>query len=227
MKHSMLRNFAVLLATACLAACATPTPGADDNAKTSSDRFKVKVTSDSEEIRLGLHAQGLSASQSAALAQFGDAWRVNEGRKIMIQAPSGARDPAAAYRMSESARTFLVSRGLPEEKIEVVGYDAAGDAAAPLIVGYLRYRAELPECGKNWPNIAHSIKNKAQPNFGCAVTANMAAQIADPGDLVTPRDMTPPDAARRQTVLDKYRAGDKTTAERDEGASGTVSSVIK
>lgn len=227
MMSTMLRPFAVLLATASLAACATPIPGADENAKTSAERFKVKVEEQPEEIRLAMHAQGLSGAQQSALAEFQDNWREGEGRLILIQAPSGAKDPGTAYRMMEGARAFLLDHGVPEEKIDVIGYDPAGDAAAPLIVGYMRYSAVIPECGKNWPNLARSIKNQSNPNFGCATNANMAVQMADQGDLVHPRTMTPQDAARRQAVLDKYRAGEKTGAEKDESANGAVSTAVK
>ncbi len=71
------------------------------------------------------------------------------------------------------------------------------------------------------------MSNQPQPNFGCAVTSNMTAQIADPGDLLGPRTMTPQDAARRQVVLQKYRAGEKTGAEIDDGANGAVSQAVK
>ena len=49
--------------------------------------------------------------------------------------------------------------------------------------------------------------NEGYPEFGCAVTANIAAQIADPADLLAPRASDAPDAQRRQVVLDKYRQG--------------------
>ena len=227
MRSFLVRMLAVCITSACVTACATPTPGANKSARTVSDRFKVKVESEPEEIRLALRAEGLSAAQSAALAEFTAAWRENDGRTIKIQAPNAARDPATAYRMMEGAKVFLIGQGIPESEIETIGYDAGGDVSAPLIVGYLRYKAAIPECGKNWANISHSFSNKPQSNFGCAVTANMAAQIADPGDLLKPRDMTPQDATRRQNVLDKYRVGEKTAAEKDDSASGAVSSAIK
>jgi pilus assembly protein CpaD len=129
--------------------------------------------------------------------------------------------------MSEAARSFLISNGVPADKIEVVSYrPEPGAAAPPLLVGYLRYAAELPKCGETWTNIAHSWKNDVQPNFGCAVSANMAAQTADPADLLGPRRMTPQDAARRQVVLDKYRAGEITASAKDEKADGAISRAV-
>jgi pilus assembly protein CpaD len=128
--------------------------------------------------------------------------------------------------MSEAARSFLISKGVPADQIEVTGYAPDGQGAPPLLVGYLRFEAELPECGKTWTNIAHSWKNDVQANFGCAVTANMAAQMADPGDLMGPRRMTPQDAARRQDVLDKYRRGEVTSSATDSKASGVISHAV-
>jgi pilus assembly protein CpaD len=71
------------------------------------------------------------------------------------------------------------------------------------------------------------MSNDVQPNFGCAVTANMAAQIANPADLARPQHATPADAARRSLVLDKYRKGQITSSEKDDQAKGVVSDAIK
>ena len=51
--------------------------------------------------------------------------------------------------------------------------------------------------------------------------------IANPGDLLAPRPTDPSDAARRDTVLGKYRQGETTSASKDDQASGTVSEVAK
>ena len=50
--------------------------------------------------------------------------------------------------------------------------------------------------------------------------------MADPGDLLGPRRMTPQDGARRQDVLDKYRRGEVTSAKSDPTASGKISSAV-
>jgi len=54
----------------------------------------------------------------------------------------------------------------------------------------------------------------------------IAAQVADPADLLHPRTEAPPDAARRQTVLDKYRQGAVTSAAKDTQANGAVSTTV-
>jgi pilus assembly protein CpaD len=230
MTRTLFRTFAALGLVAGLGACATDIPGADKHAELPTQRFEPKVTSKPEEVLLAVHAQGLSARQADALAKLYAYWMEDEGGVIGVQAPTDGVDPAAAYRMSEAARSFLISRGVPPGKIEVVGYDPVpGDsagAAPPLKVGYLRYHAEIPECGKTWTNISRSWKNEVQPNFGCAVSANMAAQIADPADLLGPRPMTPQDATRRQEILDKYRKGELTSAAKDDKADGAISRAV-
>jgi pilus assembly protein CpaD len=223
---SYLRGLAAVGLAAVLAGCATKIPGANEKAETPTQRFEAKVTPKPEEVRLAIHAQGLSPAQTDALDKFAAYWRDDEGGTVGIQAPSEGVDPAAAYRMSEAARSFLISKGVPADQIEVTGYAPDGQGAPPLLVGYLRFEAELPECGKTWTNIARNWKNDVQPNFGCAVTANMAAQMADPGDLMAPRRMTPQDAARRQDVLDKYRRGEATSSATDAKASGVISHAV-
>jgi len=109
----------------------------------------------------------------------------------------------------------------------VAGYDAKGEPAPVLHIAYSGYRAIVPSCGKAWTNMARSAANEVQPNFGCSVTANMAAQIADPSDLARPQQMTPGDAMRRTTMLDKYRKGQTTSSDKDEQAQGVVSDAIK
>jgi len=230
MSRLLLRTFAAVGLAASLSACATDIPGADKHAELPTEHFEPKVTSKPEEVLLAVHAQGLSPRQADALAKLHDYWVDDEGGVIGVQAPTDGVDPSAAYRMSEAARSYLISRGVPADKIEVVGYDPVpGDGAGgppPIKVGYLRYHAEIPECGKVWTNIAHSRKNEVQPNFGCAVSANMAAQVADPADLLGPRTMTPQDATRRQEILDKYRKGEVTSAAKDDKADGAISRAV-
>jgi len=82
-----------------------------------------------------------------------------------------------------------------------------------VLVGFDTVRAVVPTCGTAWTNLARTGSNAGQANFGCAVNANLAAQIANPRDIVTPRTMTPADAGRRAVVFDAYRKGEQTAAE--------------
>lgn len=224
----MLRALFVPLACGlALGACATRIPDRIVDAKTPTEHFQAKVTAADQEIRLAVHAQGLSPNQAEALAAFASGWREADGGTITLSAPAGVADSRAAFRTLEGARGVLIGQGVAADHISVINYDAKGDPAAPLRVAYLRYQAQVPVCGQTWTNIAHSANNQVQPNFGCAVTANMAAQIANPADLAHPRASTPADAQRRAVMLDKYRKGQVTSSDKDDQAKGVISNVAR
>lgn len=229
MTMNPLRTLTVLSLLAGLSACASArVPDQVVNARTPTQQFAPGVTSRPEEIKLAVHAQGLSANQAAALGAFADAWRDDAGGAIRIQAPSDTGPAgAAAYRTAEGARSVLSAHGVPDGLIELASYDPAGVADAPVVVGYLLSQVTLPRCGERWTNLASTRTNSVQPNFGCSVTANMAAQIANPADLSGPRAMDPADAGRRATVLEKYRAGEVTSTAVDEKSNGAVSQAVK
>ncbi|WP_374575449.1 CpaD family pilus assembly protein [Phenylobacterium sp.] len=229
MTSQALRLLAAAGLSAGLAACAAPrVPDAVAGARLPSEQFAARVVTSPAEVRLAVHADGLSANQADALAAFASDWREAEGGPIRIQTPGGAgADPAAAYRAAAGVRNRLVAAGVPDGMIAVASYDAAGKADAPIVVGYVRYQVDLPRCGQRWTDLSRTGSNEAQPNFGCAVTANIAAQIADPADLAGPRAMGPADAGRREVVLEHYRKGEITSSARDENANGAVSKAVK
>ncbi len=90
--------------------------------------------------------------------------------------------------------------------------------------------AETGPCGL-WP---HDIsptydllhwQNKPYWNHGCALQRNLAAQVDNPADLVQPRAEAPALAARRSTVLDKYRKGEPTATVSPDANKGKISDL--
>lgn len=217
---------ASLLALA-LGGCASVAPGAQKDPRTPTEQFTPAVAETVEEIRLAVHAQGPSETQDRAIIDFARAWREAGGGGIRIRAPSVTGDAGKTFRMAEAVRTRLISTGVPEEQVEVVGYTPEDAQAAPLVIGYRRHQVSLPQCGQLWTNLTSTGLNRVQPNFGCATSANMAAQIANPADLVAPRPSDPADSARRAVVLDKYRQGEVTSAAVNEQAQGAVSDAVR
>lgn len=216
----------VLAAAALLGACATG-PQTARMGPTPLDPWEkqIQVAPQPDEIRLGSHVTGLSPAQTAALSALADRWLQADAREILIQAPDKSADPAGAYRIWTESRDFLVRQGVPASRIRVVGYAADEGSPQPVIIGFQRFVAQGPTCGA-FGNLARSAGNTPYDNFGCALAANIAAQVANPEDLVTPRDMTPADAGRRGTVIGKYRAGEPTSTVADKQASGQVSQVV-
>jgi len=220
---------ATALTLALLTACAS-TGGSAETAlapRTDTEQWtdRVQVDARPDEILLAPHPAGLSQTQDRALDDLLGRWLRAEAREILVSAPVGGPNADVPGRMASAARSRLVAMGAPPASVRIVGYDAGGEPGAPLKVGFLRFKATVPQCG-GWENITATKDNKPYENFGCAVSANMAAQIANPEDLLGPRDSTPIDAARRDTVMGKYRKGETTASAREEQAVGAVSKAI-
>ncbi len=212
-----------------LGACATPAAhdraAADPPPITPSERYAIQVQPTPLELKLGVHDGGLSPTQVDALRDFVGRWMQTDRAAITIKAPEHGPTQAAVYRTATGARDFLIGQGVDPAAVRIVGYDAADDRAAPVVVGFVRYQANGPQCGRSWDNLASVYENREYAEFGCAVTANLAAQVAEPADLLHPREVGPPDAMRRQTVLDKYRQGALTATAKDSQANGAVSAT--
>jgi pilus assembly protein CpaD len=139
---------------------------------------------------------------------------------ISISAPPGPDSQAAIAYFGER----LAAAGVPRERI-LVGTRDSGDGKVEL--GYIGYEASTAPCGDWSRNLAYTSDNRVGANFGCAVQHNIAAQVADPRDLVAPRTMGPGDAARRAVVYGNYKDGKPTGATLTPDQSGAVADVNK
>jgi pilus assembly protein CpaD len=206
-----------------LAACASTSPdqGPSKLAATETQQWmdRIKVDAAPDEILLKPHASGLSANQSAALEAMVSRWLEAEARELVVTAPN------TAGAMAIQIRDRLAALGAGS-RVRVVGVDPAAAEEGAIRVGFARYEARPIKCGQRWENLTATRDNTVYENFGCAMAANIAAQVANPEDLVRPRDMTPADAGRRDAILGKYRRGEVTSSAKDEQASGAVSKAI-
>jgi len=223
----LILSLAPLMAAGLLSACATDskTTANLDKPITPTEQYPLKADEVPGQIRLAAHPTGLSPAQREAVEALADRWLQAGGGAVTIRVPNTGVDPRAADVTSGETADLLQASGVPGERIRRVGYDASGDGVAPIVVAYTSYKAEIPRCGLKWENLSSNGKNKPMDNFGCAVSANMAAQIADPADIAGPRAADPTDAGRRTTVIDKYRQGQSMAGAAESGASGTLSSI--
>lgn len=215
----MIRTLTVLALAApilgSLGACATASGDSAAPIRPTA-RYALEARPALQEVALAPRPDGLSAAQRAAL---GDIAIRSGGKPIVVRAPAGG-DPVST-RSAFNARAALEEMGAPD--VRMASYD--GPPGAPILVGFTGFEAVIPQCGQ-WGNLTATRDNAGYSNFGCAVTANMAAQIADPADIVTPNPLDPTDAQRRSTIIGKYRAGEVTSAETDDRSSGAISRVV-
>jgi len=207
------------------ASCAMPSMDRKDVAMgvTPTEQYPLKTSPQPQGVLLAPRERGLSEAQSAALASIAADWRERGEGVVLIEAPArgGANAATTAYAAREALETF----GVPRGEIDLIGYEDVAEKA-PIRVSFLALEGHVEDCGKTWGDLSKTKTNQPSKTFGCAVNSNLAAMITDPADINRPRDLGPYDAGRRQVVIDKYRAGEKTSSEVDDTANGTVSRAI-
>ena len=217
-----LLRAASLLAVLAAGSCASPT----DSGNLFDDptvNHPIQVQPSYHTLKLGFSAPdaGLMPDDAQKFDAFvGDFMQHGNGA-ISISVPPGRDANAAIAYFGER----LAAAGVPRERILVGTRESGGDGHVEL--GYIGYQASTPPCGDWSADLSFTLDNQVSPNFGCAVQHNVAAQVADPRDLIAPRTMGPGDATRRATVYNNYKDGKPTGATMTPDQSGAVSDVAK
>lgn len=187
-------------------------------------RYTLRVEPGIERIALAVHETGLSPNQHAALRDLAGRYAVSGASVIRVESPAG-NDPVSDSQ-AYAVRDALQAAGVPGERIMVVGY-AAPDPRAPVLAGFEILRPVVPDCSAEPRAMEGRASNTSSPGFGCAITANMAAQIADPRDIVAPRAFTAPDSGRAAVVFGRYRQGQTSSAASEPLIVGQVSRAVE
>jgi pilus assembly protein CpaD len=223
-KAALRASGAAVLVLTALTACA-PESGTKPKLalNTPTEQFSAQVDEAPDQVALAPHADGLSMKQQAAVVALVSRWRTSPGAgDFAVQAPAADRQTAA--RTSAEVVAALRNLGVPEQRIRIGDYDAP--PGAPVLASYRRLEAQVGNCRDHWDNLTSTKKNDPSSNFGCSVTANFAAMVADPRDILAPAAVEPGDGGRRDVVLGKYRSGQNTSTALDTQANGAVSKAI-
>ncbi|QND54112.1 CpaD family pilus assembly lipoprotein [Phyllobacterium sp. 628] len=157
------------------------------------------------DIPVGHADSRLSITQRSIVENALANYRSNGSGVIHILLPSGTPNEQAASRLRNDITTTLRKGGVKPFNISSERYRANPDESAPIRLSYSAMTASTGPCGQ-WPkDILDTADNKHYANFGCASQNNLAAQIANPADLLGPRATTTIDAERRGKIIDTYR----------------------
>jgi pilus assembly protein CpaD len=156
----------------------------------------------------------LSTGMKDTVRGFAQNFSASPAAVMQIQVPHGSYNSGAAAHLAGDVRRTLTAAGIRPQRILMSSYRASpnGDAA-PIRLAFVTTKAMTSQCG-NWPEDLsdNTFGNRNWYNFGCASQNNLAAQVANPSDLIAPRGMTPIDATQRATVISDYR-GETTSSD--------------
>jgi len=193
-----------------LAACATPAPSYEPAAV----RNAVQVAESIERLELYTRPNGLelSARDTLAVSQFLDGYAYSGDGPLFINLPANALSGLGTQQAEAKIRQLMAQSGISSAALQTGQYASAPGQPAPVIVSYRTLKA-IPQNCDNGMNLLSTHSNQPHANFGCFQSANLAAMISDPRQLLEPYAAGTPNAQRRQVVYDKYIEGTPTSSE--------------
>jgi len=198
-----------LTAVVGLSACATPT----ETFAPSSLRNAVQVAESIERLELYTRPDGLelSARDKLAVAQFLDGYARSGDGPLYVNRPVNALSGLGTQQAESVIRGLMAQGGLNSNAVQTGQYASRPGAPAPVVVSYRALRA-LPQDCRAMGSLTDTYSNQSRAGFGCFQSANLAAMITDPRQLLEPYAQGQPNAQRRQVIYDKYIQGETTAA---------------
>jgi len=190
----------LVLSVALLAGCANRqhvTVGALPDDYRTNHPITIAEREQVTDIPVGSADSRLNTMQRGIIESAVANYRYKGSGMVYVLVPAGAPNQAAAYRLSTEVAAALRKGGVKQTNIAIENYPVSSpDAAAPIRISYYAMTAGTTPCGR-WPDdIATTPENKHYANFGCASQNNLAAQVANPADLLGPRASSPIDSDR-------------------------------
>lgn len=156
------------------------------------------------DIAVAMDGYRMTRGQRDAVDGFLYRYDKTAATTVTILAPNGSANSAAAASVASDMAAFMRKTGI--RNVQVNHYSVgSGDVSAPIRVSYFAVRASTDKCGR-WPeDLMQNSENKHYANFGCSYQNNLAAQVANPNDLVGPRRPGEIDAEKRGNAIGDYQ----------------------
>jgi pilus assembly protein CpaD len=220
--------FGLALAAAALSGCTTTedeyTGGLPADGYRTQYPIVLAEGAETLDIPVGFGSAGLSPSMRNNVRVFAAEAAQRGTSTLVILSPAGSGNVAAATAVAREARSEAIRGGMTKSLVELRSYPVADrNAAAPVRLSYNRIKAMSPPCGQWTGSVLPEAGDDRTAEFGCATQANLAAMVANPEDLITPRAQTAIPGDRRIFIRDQWlKSGNTSTGEDLEaaGASG-------
>ena len=204
-----------------LSACATPAPRYEATAL----RNPIQVAESIERLELYTRPNGLelSARDTLAVSQFLDGYAQSGDGPLFINRPAHAVSGLGTQQAEAKIRTLMAHNGLNPAAIQTGQYRSNPSQPAPVVVSYRTLKAIPQDCSV-MNDLTSTYNNQPHKTFGCFHSANLAAMVTDPRQLLEPYAPGTPNAQRRQVIYDRYIEGQPTAAEvnpRQDISTGT------
>ncbi len=199
-----------------LAGCSVSTYRSSFESTVLRNKITVAETVERLEMYVGNEGLHLSARDQDAVSGFiADYGRSGQG-PLYVNIPSNTAQGTGVRQAREVVVSRLQSLGISSSALQAGQYAAKPGAPAPVILSYRRLSTQPIECQAG-SSLTHTSNNQPYGGFGCSQTANLAAMIDDPRQLLAPHELANAPANRRVTVVGNYTAGEATATPRPEG----------
>jgi pilus assembly protein CpaD len=201
-----------------LSGCMTDTMDAEEAmiqpaAYGGSDNYPISVVKGPITLEVDSSAGSLNDQQINAIMGFAHQAMQAGVTPVTISRPSGGGSSA---RVASEVANLVSQQGLSRKKIRVITYPAP--AGSPVNVSYISTYARTKECGQHLLDASETAENTMMSNHGCAVQANIAAMLANPGTLVSP---APSSSIRANTRVSAIKGLERDTS-RDKAPWWTI-----
>jgi pilus assembly protein CpaD len=181
-------------------------------------RNKITVAETVERLELYAQTSGLnlSARDRDAVSDFVNLYGQFGQGPMYINIPGNSANEMGAKQAKSAITARMQRMGIPGSAVQMGQYAADSDAPAPVVVSFRRLTTVPINCQQG-ASLTSTSTNQPYNNFGCAQTANLAAMIDNPRQLLAPYALSPSTMIRRSTVIDNYANGEPTETSRPEG----------
>lgn len=208
---SFLRNLIIFGALFSVAGCAIDNQSVTYTASPEDYRTTHPIIVSEQDqvldLPVGMYTTKLTYGTAQIINGFSQNYKRSTASQLMILYPKGSGNAGIAQRYAMNVAEHIKTDGIAANELVIATYDAKDyGQEAPIRLVYSTIAASTGPCGQ-WPEdlILDTGANVNYHNFGCATQNNLAAQIADPADLIAPRASAPIDATRRSNAITGYQ----------------------